>query len=277
VYGDRPQLYLGSRKESAVLIRGAARTDRGKVRQKNEDAFGFFPSTAFYVVADGMGGHVGGTIASSLAVETMRLSVEETQGGELTPVTDPHGWRAVGWRRLCIAIQQANSKLFETSEHEPTLKGMGTTIAAILFDDEDGLVTICHVGDSRVYRVRAGSIELLTEDHSLVQQLLREGKIAVAEVKTFPHRHVLTQAVGVSPSVQPAVRIEKPQLGDIFLISSDGMHGTVDEAEILEVITQEEANLQHACDILVDLANDRGGWDNSTVILLQWEESAPQV
>ncbi|MBI3801593.1 MAG: serine/threonine-protein phosphatase [Deltaproteobacteria bacterium] len=255
-----------------MLIRGAARTDRGKVRQQNEDAFGFFPDAAFYVVADGMGGHVGGQVASTLAVEAMRLSVEETQGEELTPVTDPHGWRAVGWRRLSIAMQQANSKVFETSQHEPTLKGMGTTIASILFDDEDGLATICHVGDSRVYRVRAGSIELLTEDHSLVQQLLREGKIAFPEVKTFPHRHVLTQAVGVSPSVQPAVRVEKPQPGDIFLISSDGMHGTIEATEILEVITQQEANLQRACDLLVDLANARGGSDNSTVILLQYED-----
>jgi len=254
-----------------VLIRGAARTDRGKVRQKNEDAFGFFPDAAFYVVADGMGGHVGGTVASTLAVEAMWLSVQETQEEALTPITDPHGWRAVGWRRLCIAMQQANSKVFETSQQEPTLRGMGTTIAALLFDYEDGLATICHVGDSRVYRLRAGNIEQLTEDHSLVQQLVREGKIALQDVKTFPHRHVLTQAVGVSPSVQPAVRVEKPQQGDIFLISSDGVHGTIEEAEIRNIIAQQEADLQKACDVLVDLANDRGGWDNSTVILLQYD------
>ena len=120
-----------------MQIRGAARTDRGKVRQKNEDAFGFFPDAAFYVVADGMGGHAGGKVASALAVEAMRLSVQETEEEELTPVTDPHGWRSVGWRRLQIATQQANSKVFETSQREPNLKGMGTTIAALLFDDEE--------------------------------------------------------------------------------------------------------------------------------------------
>jgi hypothetical protein len=158
-----------------VLIRGAARTDRGKVRPKNEDAFGFFPDTSFYVVADGMGGYLGGQVASALAVEALRLSVQETQDEALTPVTDPHGWRAIGWRRLCIAVQLANSQVFETSQREPELRGMGTTIAAILFDDEDRLATICHVGDSRVYRVRDHGIELLTEDHSLMQQLLREG------------------------------------------------------------------------------------------------------
>ena len=251
-------------------IRGAARTDRGKVRQQNEDTFGFFPEAAFYVVADGMGGHVGGTVASTLAVETMRLSVQETQDEELTPVTDPHGWRSVGWRRLCIAVQQANSKVFDTSQQEPSLRGMGTTIAAILFDDEDDLATICHVGDSRVYRIRAGNIELLTEDHSLVQQLFREGKLALQDVKTFPHRHVLTQAVGVTLSIQPGVRVEKPQPGDLFLISSDGVHGSMEETEILTIVTQEEMDLQRACGTLVDLANDRGGWDNSTVILLQY-------
>jgi serine/threonine protein phosphatase PrpC len=253
-----------------VPIRGAAKTDRGRVRQNNEDAVGFFPAQALYVVADGMGGHVGGTVASTLAVEAMRLSVQATRDEELTPVTDPHGWRSVGWRRLCIAIQQANSKVFDTSQQESGLRGMGTTVAAILFDDKDGLATVCHVGDSRVYRIRAGGIELLTEDHSLVQQLVREGKIALAEVKTFPHRHVLTQAVGVSPSIQPAVRVEKPQPGDIFLISSDGVHGSMEETEILDAVTRGETDLQGACDALVDLANDRGGWDNSTVILLQY-------
>lgn len=252
-----------------MLIRGAAKTDKGRVRPKNEDAFGFFPDTAFYVVADGMGGHAGGTVASTLAVEAMRLSVQETRDEELTPVTDPQGWRSVGWRRLCIAIQQANHKVFETSNHEPALKGMGTTIAALLFEDEDDLVTICHVGDSRIYRIRAGGIEQLTEDHSLVQELFRTGKIALQDVKTFPHRHVLTQAIGVGPVVQPAVRVEKPQPGDLFLICSDGVHGSMEEPEILSVITQGEADLQKACDRLVELANEHGGWDNSTVILLQ--------
>ena len=256
-----------------MLIRGAARTDRGKVRQENEDAFGFFPDTAFYVVADGMGGHVGGKVASALAVEAMRLSVQETQDEELTPVTDPHGWRAVGWRRLSIAIQQANNKVFETSRRESALQGMGTTIAAVLFDDEDGLATICHVGDSRVYRMRARGIERLTEDHSLVQQLLREGKISLPDVKSFPHRHVLTQAVGVSLAVQPAVRVEKPQQGDIFLICSDGVHGSMEEKEMLDIVAQDEKDLQKTCDTLVDLANDRGGWDNSTVILLRCDGS----
>lgn len=252
-------------------IRGAAKTDRGKVRPNNEDAFGFFPDAAFYVVADGMGGHAGGTVASTLAVEAMRLSVQETQGEELTPVTDPQGWRSVGWRRLCIAVQQANHKVFETSKREPGLKGMGTTIAALLFDNEDGLATICHVGDSRIYRIRAGSIEQLTEDHSLVQELFRTGKIAPQDMKTFPHRHVLTQAIGVGPVVQPTVRVEKPRPGDLFLICSDGVHGSMEELEILGVITQGEADLQKACDMLVDLANERGGWDNSTVILLHYE------
>src|SRR5262249_18534389 len=147
-------------------------------------------------------------------------------------------------------------KVFDTSQREPDLRGMGTTVAAVLFDDTDGLVTICHVGDSRVYRLRAGGIELLTEDPSLGQELVRQGKIALQEVKTFPHRHVLTQAGGVSPSVQPAVRVERPQPGDIFLISSDGVHGSMEETEILDAVARGETDLQRACDAMVDLAND---------------------
>lgn len=254
-----------------MLIHGAVRTDIGKVRLKNEDAFGFFPDMTFYVVADGMGGHAGGEVASSLTIEIMRLSLQETQDEDLTPITDSEGRHSVGGRRLFIAVQRANSKVFERSRRDPGLAGMGTTVTAVLFNDREDLASICHVGDSRMYRVRAGHIEQLTEDDSVVQQLFREGKIGLQELKTSPHRHTLTQALGVSPIVQPAVRIEKPWQGDIFVICSDGVHGAVEEAEILNTVTQEGLDLQKACDTLVNLANERGGRDNSTIIILRYD------
>lgn len=253
-------------------IRGAAKTDIGKVRKQNQDAFGFFPEGSFYTVADGMGGHQGGEVASALAVETMRLSLQETQDEDLTPVAGAQGLCSVSARRLVIAVQQANGQVLERSKQETTLNGMGTTVAAILFDTRESIATICHVGDSRVYRVREGRIEQLTEDHSLVQQLFREGTLSQAELKTSPHRHVLTQAVGVQPIIQPGVRIEQPQTDDAFMLCSDGIHGVVEPDEMLDLLTQNRQDLQLVCDNLVDLANARGGHDNSTILIVCCEE-----
>lgn len=256
-----------------MLVDAAGRTDVGRVRLRNEDSYGLFSDLTFYVVADGMGGHVGGEIASEMAVETMLLSLRETQNEDLTPLLDSEGLCSLGGRRLFLAVQEANRKLCEKSLQEPQLTGMGTTVAAVLFDKRENLASICHAGDSRVYRVREGQIEQLTEDHSLVQQLFQAGKIGRQKLKTSPHRHILTRALGVDSVVQPSVRIEKPRSGDIFLLCSDGVHGVVDEAEILSAVTREGIDLQEACDALVGMANERGGQDNSTVILLRCRTS----
>jgi serine/threonine protein phosphatase PrpC len=216
--------------------------------------------------------------ASALAVETMRLSLQETQAEDFTPMTDPEGRCFGAERRLLIAVQQANSRVLEMSRQDPRLAGMGTTVAAVLFEEREGLASICHVGDSRVYRVRARRIEQLTEDHSLAQQLFRDGKIGLQEVKASPHRHILTQALGVSPVVQPTLRVEELRKGDIFIICSDGVHGVIEvEEEILNVLVREGSDLQKACDALVDLANARGGRDNSTVIILRYDNAGEKA
>ena len=253
-------------------IRGAAKSEVGKVRLKNEDTFGFFPGTSFYVVADGMGGHAGGEIASQLAVETMQTSLQETQDEDLTPILDAEGRSSLAGRRLLIAAERANGEILGASRQNPELNGMGTTIAAVLFEERGQQASICHVGDSRVYRVRERQIEQLTEDHSLVQQLLREEKISLQEAKTSPHRHVLIQALGIGPEVHPAVRIETANPGDIFILCSDGVHGVVEAGEILEAVTHATNDLRTVCDTLLNLANNRGGPDNCTVVVLQYEQ-----
>jgi len=255
-----------------VPIRGAAKSEVGKVRLKNEDTFGFFPGTSFYVVADGMGGHAGGEIASQLAVETMQTSLQETQDEDLTPILDAEGRSSLAGRRLLIAAERANGEILGASRQNPELNGMGTTIAAVLFEERGQQASICHVGDSRVYRVRERQIEQLTEDHSLVQQLLREEKISLQEAKTSPHRHVLIQALGIGPEVHPAVRIETANPGDIFILCSDGVHGVVEAGEILEAVTHATNDLRTVCDTLLNLANNRGGPDNCTVVVLQYEQ-----
>jgi protein phosphatase len=227
-------------------------------------------------VADGMGGHAGGSIASALAIETMLLSLIHTQHEDLTPLIDSEGRSCVGCRRLFLAVQQANTAIWQKSCQEPSLFGMGTTVAAILFDNPENLANICHVGDSRVYHVRNSYIEQLTEDHSFVQQLFREGKMSLEEMKDSPQRHILTQAVGINPTVQPALVTAQLQPRDLFVLCSDGLHGVVSEEEILQVTDRNSDNLQQACDVLINLADDRGSPDNCTIILLRCEDSVEE-
>jgi len=260
-------------KEDTVAIHGAAKTDTGKVRTMNEDAFGFFPEIAFYVVADGMGGHAGGEIASSLAVETMHISINATKDEDLTPILDFHGQATIGGSRLLMAVEQANTQVLAKSQENSQLTGMGTTIAAMLFDPPEAQAIICHVGDSRVYRVRDSQIELLTEDHSLVQQLVRDGKIKPEERETFPQRHMLMQAVGINPAISPTIRVEKLERGDLFLLCSDGIHAVVRAQELLHIVLQHRDDFQQACDALLELVNVRGGPDNGTIMILQYEET----
>lgn len=254
-----------------MLIHGAAKTDIGGVRRKNEDAFGFFPEVNCYIVADGMGGHAGGQIASALAIKTMRASLEETKDEDLTPVLDLHGQSSVSARRLLIAVERANYEVFSLSQKDPQLTGMGTTIASLLFDGTKEQVSICHVGDSRVYRVRAGSIEQLTEDHSLAQELAHRERETSQELRIAVPRHILARAVGVEPMVRPTIRIEKLQAGDLFVVCSDGVHGVLDAASILQMVTRDAQDLSQVCDVLIDYVNQQGGRDNSTVILLRYE------
>jgi len=253
-------------------LQGAAITDTGKVRRNNEDTYGFFPDASFYVVADGMGGHVGGGVASSVAVETMHASLQATQDQDLTPVFDVSGQTSLACRRLLIALEEANNKVLDLSQQDRKLNGMGTTIAAILFEEATRQASICHVGDSRVYRIRGTLIEQLTEDHSLVQQLVRTGNLGPEEAKTFPQRHILMQAVGVRPIIQPDLRIETPEPGDVFIVCSDGIHSVVTEEELVEVIRHNATDLQRGCETLVALANSRGGRDNATVIIIRYDE-----
>ncbi|MGE0822561.1 MAG: PP2C family serine/threonine-protein phosphatase [Candidatus Binatia bacterium] len=256
-----------------MAIRVAAKTDIGKVRVTNEDAFGIFPDTGFYVVADGMGGHAGGEVASALAIETMQASLKATKGEDLTPAIDAAGQTTVEGSRLLVAVGQANDVVLTKGREDPQLKGMGTTIASVLLDDQQKQITVCHVGDSRVYRIRGKNIELLTEDHSLAQQLLRDGKLNPEELKTFPHRNVLIQAVGLNDTVQPAIRVELLEPGDLFVLCSDGVSGPLNESEILAVVSGKGGDLSGICDSLLSLANERGGKDNGTVMLLSYDRA----
>ena len=225
----------------------AAASDTGRKRRRNEDSYVIAPP--LFAVADGMGGAQAGEIASKLAA----VALEETDLGALS-----------GEERVKSLIQEANRRVYERSNEDPNASGMGTTITVALVEDSG--VTIGHVGDSRAYRYREGSIEQITEDHSLVNELMKSGKLSPEEAETHPQRSVITRALGTDPDVDVDSFTLETQTGDVFLLCSDGLTTMVDDDSILGVLEQHHDDLDRATKSLVSAANRGGGEDNITVI-----------
>jgi PPM family protein phosphatase len=225
----------------------AAKTDTGRKRRRNEDAFVLAPP--LFAVADGMGGAQAGEVASKLAA----AALEDTDPGRLT-----------GPERVASLIQEANRRVHERSSVDPATSGMGTTMTVALVEN-DGVV-IGHVGDSRAYLVRGREIEQITEDHSLVNELLKTGKLSPEEAETHPQRSVITRAVGTDPDVDVDSFIVDTQDGDVFLICSDGLTDMVDDEQILATVERYRGNLEALTKQLVTAANRGGGEDNITVV-----------
>ncbi len=225
----------------------AGATDTGRKRRRNEDSYVIAPP--LFAVADGMGGAQAGEIASRLAA----AALEDTDPGSLS-----------GEDRVMSLIQEANRRVYERSNEDPNASGMGTTITVALVEDEG--VTIGHVGDSRAYRYREGSIEQITEDHSLVNELMKSGKLSPEEAETHPQRSVITRALGTDPDVDVDSFSVETQTGDVFLLCSDGLTTMVDDVDILGVLEKHHDDLDRATKSLVSAANRGGGEDNITVI-----------
>lgn len=241
-----------------MKLSAAACSDVGLRRQANEDSFATAPELGLYVVADGMGGHRAGKVASELATEHALRAIQALQGAPASPA-----------EKLRQAVSCANREVHETSQNDPELKGMGTTLVAILATRER--VALAHVGDSRAYLIRGGRIRQLTDDHSLVAELVRRRQITEADAREHPHRHVLTRALGVASSTQPDLAELTPVLGDTFVLCSDGLTTHLRDGEILDLASRDE-DLQKSCDRLVSCANERGGVDNVTVVLVRLED-----
>jgi PPM family protein phosphatase len=225
-------------------------TDIGQVREANEDSY--LVDAPLYAVADGMGGHRGGEVASSLALETVQQLFERQEG------------------TLADQVSQANRTVYDRSQSDRSVSGMGTTLTAALIDGNT--VHLVHVGDSRAYLLRDGHLTQLTEDHTLVHRMVMEGEITAEEAETHPHRSILTRALGVDQSVQVDeghVRIES---GDRLLLCTDGLTGMVPEEQIKEVMLG-SADPQEAVDRLVKVANRAGGIDNITAVVLDFDEN----
>ena len=225
----------------------ARASDTGKKRRRNEDSYVVAPP--LFAVADGMGGAQAGEVASKLAA----AALEETDSGSLH-----------GEERLVSLIQEANRRVHERASADPATSGMGTTMTVALVEGD--VVTFGHVGDSRAYLVRAGRLEQLTEDHSLVNELLKSGKLSPKEAETHPQRSVITRAVGTDPDVDVDTFAVQAQEGDVFLLCSDGLTDMVDDEEILDLLDRYHDDLDRATKALVSAANRGGGEDNITVV-----------
>jgi protein phosphatase len=227
-------------------------TDAGRKRRRNEDSFVHDPP--LFAVADGMGGAQAGEVASRLAAAAFR---EFHEADELDPEA-----------RVAAIIQEANRRIYERARSDAQASGMGTTITAALVA-EDG-VAVGHVGDSRAYRLRNGQLEQLTEDHSLVADLVRSGRLTPDEADSHPQRSVITRALGTDPHVDVDTFTADAQAGDVFLLCSDGLTTMVGDEEITETVAQ-ASSLEQATKALVRAANKAGGEDNVTVVLFRLE------
>jgi protein phosphatase len=247
----------------ALGLEVAGRSDVGKVRSSNEDSCGYDQRLGVYVVCDGMGGHAAGEVASRIAVDSVLgyFRDQEPMAADASLIDAP-----IGARLLADAVNKANECILQyADEHEDTA-GMGTTLVAARFNE--GKFTIAHIGDSRIYLLRDNDLVQLTEDHSFVMEQVRRGVLTLQEAKQSSAQHIITRALGTGDDSPPDLAEFPAQEGDLLLLTTDGILRHVDDSEIKAILSQ-IPSLQSACDMLVDAANEGGGEDNATCLLLR--------
>ncbi len=247
-----------------------AKTDTGIIRKENQDAFGVNPEKDFYVVCDGMGGGAAGDFASKCAVEVILKSFDHLNEKQINEVTG--GYVDTEIMRPVASIMLANRMLHNLTQKYPKLAGMGTTAAAARFESETSLLHMYHTGDSRIYRIRGGVIELLTKDHSKVNELIDEGKMREEDVKTAEMQSMITRALGTGSTVKVDYKAVAVKPGDYYIMCTDGLNGEIEDAVIKGIVDIHKGNLTAIANELIIAANNSGGRDNTTVIALKVDE-----
>ncbi|MGK4004220.1 protein phosphatase 2C domain-containing protein [Sorangium sp. So ce1036] len=248
-----------------LAIEAAAQSDVGRRRSRNEDSFAALPYLGLFMVADGLGGHAAGEVASRMAIEVVKSCFEEDDELEETWPRGEASLRERDEVRLVLSVRRANRAIYEASQRQEAMRGMATTFAGVLL--APGMAYIAHVGDTRVYRMRGGKLERLTQDHTLLEELLQDGDgVLEAAVALSERADAVTRALGCDETVEIASRVEATAPGDVFLVCSDGLWGPVPEERIAGVL-RGHGELSLAAGLLVDLANEHGGPDNVTCVL----------
>ncbi len=244
-------------------------SDIGCVRRSNEDSIGLFMELNLYIVADGMGGHAAGEVASQLAVEQISRYFESPVDDKDKDATRPKIQQ--GELQLAEAIARANRKIFAASAKDPALGGMGTTVVALLATPEE--VSIGFIGDSRVYLHQNKTVQQLTDDHSLVNQYVKKGLIAPEAAESHPQKHVLSRALGTAPEVEVETFTRTPAPGDIYLLCSDGLSNKLSASELNTIILETQGGLDAIGTGMVQRAKKKGGEDNISLVLVAYPSS----
>ncbi|MGE5124928.1 MAG: Stp1/IreP family PP2C-type Ser/Thr phosphatase [Betaproteobacteria bacterium] len=251
------------------MIEAHGQTDVGRRRKINEDSFLVSPEASLYAVCDGMGGHNAGEVASRMAIETLSSFVEKSAIEK--EITWPWGIDAnlsFDANRLKTAIKLANARVFQAADNREELTGMGTTVVAAIVSGN--LLTIGSAGDSRCYLVRGGELRQLTRDDSWVSAALGEGILNSDDVEHHPLRNVITKAVGARDSIELDVTEQQLEPGDVVMLCSDGLHGMLNDQQLAGLMLPVPDSLEQATARLIDAANEAGGRDNVTVVLLRY-------
>ena len=242
-------------------------TDTGMVRKNNEDSIGYDSALGLVVLADGMGGHLGGEVASTLSVDTVISTIQATLPSIGTGQID--STTGFTLESICVqeAVEKANNLVYQKSTKEAELRGMGTTIVTLLF--YDNRFSLAHIGDSRCYRYRNNQFDQITKDHSLMQELIDRGFYTPEEARKSLNKNLVTKALGIDPAITPDIQEELVMKNDIYLLCSDGLTDLVEDEDISLTIKRFSDNLEEAAKQLITKANQNGGKDNISVILCQ--------
>ena len=254
-----------------ILIHG--QTDTGSVRDHNEDAISYDENIALAILADGMGGHRGGEMASAITVSTILESVVEKSKKLKTGETDEDTGYSAESLLVHEAITLANKNVHDSSVANVTYRGMGTTVVVVMF--YDNRFTVAHVGDSRLYRLRDDELELITRDHSLMQELIDRGFYTPEQARSSLNKNLVTRAIGIDSKVNIDIQEDVAMVDDIYLLCSDGVNDMIEDHLIKSAIVENANNLEDAAKEIIRLANQHGGKDNISALLVKPIRSFP--
>lgn len=249
------------------------RTDAGVIREHNEDAVFANPTHGFVILADGMGGYNAGEVASGMATMLLSTGLESALSAAPGHPADDQSGQSFSRRCIEDKIAHTNSAIYEAANSQANYAGMGTTLVMALF--HDNRVTVAHIGDSRLYRLRGDEFRALTRDHSLLQEQIDRGLISAADARFSENKNLVTRALGVDPQVESEINDFAVLPDDIYLLCSDGLNDMIDDEEIQSALQMLSANLELAASQLIEMANDNGGRDNVSVILVRVKSAFP--
>lgn len=245
----------------------ATATDSGMVRTHNEDSITVDAASGFVVLADGMGGYNAGEVASGIATAMLGTSLKQILDGAEPGRIEPESGETLAVKILKEQIAGANTSIYQAAKSQPQYAGMGTTLVVGLF--YDNYLSIAHIGDSRLYRLRQDEFKQITRDHSLLQEQIDSGMITEEMAMLSQNKNLVTRALGIDPEVEPEIHTYVVEAGDVYLLCSDGLSDMVEDDEIHLTLSSLQANVQLASQQLVQMANDNGGRDNVSVILIR--------